>query len=79
MPARYQPGDFQAIINPPQAGILAVGGMRDCPVVKEGAVVPGKRMMISLSVDHRVIDGAEAAQFVRTVQKYLENPPILLI
>ncbi|MCP5506264.1 MAG: pyruvate dehydrogenase complex dihydrolipoamide acetyltransferase [Chlamydiales bacterium] len=71
--------DFQAIINPPQAGILAVGGMRDCPVVKEGAVVPGKRMMVSLSVDHRVIDGAEAAQFVRTVQKYLENPPILLI
>lgn len=71
--------DFQAIINPPQAGILAVGGMRDLPVVKDGAVVPGKRMMISLSVDHRVIDGAEAAQFVRTVQKYLENPPILLI
>lgn len=71
--------DFQAIINPPQAGILAVGGMRDCPVVKDGAVVPGKRMMVSLSVDHRVIDGAAAAQFIRTIQKYLENPPILLI
>ena len=71
--------DFQAIINPPQAAILAVGGMRDCPVVKEGAVVPGKRMMLSLSSDHRVIDGAEAAQFIRTVQKFLENPPILLI
>lgn len=71
--------DFQAIINPPQAGILAIGGMRDTPVVKDGAVVPGKRMMVSLSVDHRVIDGVEAAQFVRTVQKYLENPPVLLI
>lgn len=71
--------DFQAIINPPQAAILAVGGMRDCPVLRDGAVVPGKRMMISLSVDHRVIDGAEAAQFVRAVQKYLENPSILLV
>jgi pyruvate dehydrogenase E2 component (dihydrolipoamide acetyltransferase) len=71
--------DFQAIINPPQSAILAIGGIRDCPVVKNGAVVPGKRMMISLSVDHRVIDGAEAAQFIRTMQKYLENPPILLV
>ena len=71
--------DFQAIINPPQVSILSVGGIRDCPVVKNGAVVPGKRMMISLSSDHRVIDGADAAKFIVTVQKYLENPPILLI
>lgn len=71
--------DFQAIINPPQVSILSVGGMRDCPVVKEGEVVPGKRMMISLSSDHRVVDGADAAKFIVTIQKYLENPPILLI
>lgn len=71
--------DFQAIINPPQVCILSVGGMRDCPVVKDGEVVPGKRMMISLSSDHRVVDGADAAKFIITVQKYLENPPILLI
>ncbi|MCP5504795.1 MAG: pyruvate dehydrogenase complex dihydrolipoamide acetyltransferase [Chlamydiales bacterium] len=71
--------DFQAIINPPQVCILSVGGMRDCPVVKDGEVVPGKRMMISLSSDHRVVDGADAAKFIVTIQKYLENPPILLI
>ena len=71
--------DFQAIINPPQVSILSVGGMRDCPVVKDGQVVPGKRMMISLSSDHRVVDGADGARFIVTVQKYLENPTILLI
>jgi len=71
--------DFQAIINPPQAAILAIGGIRDCAVVKEGKVVPGKRMMLSLSSDHRVIDGAAAAQFLVTMQKFLENPAILLI
>ncbi|MDJ0651771.1 MAG: pyruvate dehydrogenase complex dihydrolipoamide acetyltransferase [Simkaniaceae bacterium] len=71
--------DFQAIINPPQVCILSVGGMRDCPVVKDGKVVVGKRMMLSLSSDHRVVDGADAANFIVTLQKYLENPPILLI
>ncbi|WP_194847978.1 pyruvate dehydrogenase complex dihydrolipoamide acetyltransferase [Candidatus Neptunochlamydia vexilliferae] len=71
--------DFQAVINPPQVSILAVGGIRDCPVVKGGEVVPGKRMMISLSSDHRVVDGADGAKFIRTVQKFLENPAILLI
>ncbi len=71
--------DFQAVINPPQVAILAVGGVRSCAVVEEGRVVPGKRMTISLSSDHRVIDGADAAQFLKTVQKYLENPARLLI
>lgn len=71
--------DFQAIINPPQVAILSIGGIRDCAVVKEGAVAAGKRMMLSLSCDHRVIDGAEGAQFIRTVQKLLENPAILLV
>lgn len=71
--------DFQAIINPPQVSILSIGGMRDCAVVKDGQVVPGKRMMLSLSSDHRVVDGADGARFICAVQKYLENPMILLI
>lgn len=71
--------DFQAVINPPQVSILAVGGVRDCAVVKNGQVVPGKRMMVSLSSDHRVVDGADAAKFLKTFQELLENPAILLI
>ncbi len=71
--------DFQAIINPPQSCILAIGGIADAPVIKNGAVVPGKKMNLVLSADHRVVDGAEAAKFLKTVQKYLENPSLLLI
>ncbi len=71
--------DFRAVINPPQASILAIGGIRECPVVKNGQVVPGKKMMLSLSSDHRVIDGADAAQFIKTVQALLENPSTLLL
>jgi pyruvate dehydrogenase E2 component (dihydrolipoamide acetyltransferase) len=71
--------DFQAVINPPQAAILAVGGMHEKPIVKNGQVVPGKIMELSLSSDHRVIDGAEAAQFIRRLQTYLENPSILIV
>lgn len=71
--------DFVAVINPPQAAILAVGGIEDTPVIKEGKVVPGKTMKLTLSVDHRVIDGSDAAKFIKTVQKYLESPSLLLI
>jgi len=71
--------DFQAVINPPQCAILAVGGMVDKPVVEAGAVVPGKVLTLSLASDHRVVDGADAAQFLKTMQKLLENPSILLI
>jgi pyruvate dehydrogenase E2 component (dihydrolipoamide acetyltransferase) len=71
--------DFQAIINPPQAAILAVSGIQDTPVVKNGAVVAGKTMSLSLSVDHRVIDGVAAAEFMRTLKKLLENPAGLVI
>lgn len=71
--------DFAAIINPPQAAILAVGGIEECPCVKNGAVVVGKRMNLVLSADHRVLDGAEAAQFLKSIQKYLENPSLLLV
>jgi pyruvate dehydrogenase E2 component (dihydrolipoamide acetyltransferase) len=71
--------DFCAIINPPQAAILAVGSVEECPVVKNGAVVVGKKMSLILSADHRVIDGKDAAIFLKTLQKYLENPALLLI
>lgn len=71
--------DFIAIINPPQAAILAVSGIQEKPVVKKGQVVAGHVMRITLSADHRVIDGAGGAAFIKTVQKYLENPALLLI
>ncbi len=71
--------NFAAIINPPQAAILAVSGIQDTPIVKEGAVIPGKTMNLTLSVDHRVIDGVAAARFMKTLQKYLENPAGLLV
>lgn len=71
--------EFQAIINPPQAGILAIGSILDIPVVKNGQVVPGKVMNVTLSADHRVVDGAKAAEFLKSLQKYLENPASLLI
>lgn len=71
--------EFQAIINPPQAVILAVSGIHNIPVVKNGAVVPGKVMNIGISCDHRVVDGVAGAEFIKTVQKYLENPASLLV
>jgi pyruvate dehydrogenase E2 component (dihydrolipoamide acetyltransferase) len=71
--------EFVAIINPPQAAILAVGGIEDRPIVKEGSVVAGKTMRLTLSADHRVLDGADAARFLKTLQKYLENPSLLLL
>ncbi len=70
---------FEAIINPPQSAILAVGGMIDQPVVKEGKVEPGKVMKLTLSCDHRVIDGKEGALFLRTMKSLLECPAALLI
>lgn len=71
--------EFIAVINPPQAAILAIGGIQEKPVVKQGQVVPGKTMMLTLSVDHRVIDGTDAAKFLKTLQKYLENPALLIV
>lgn len=75
----YGTTNFQAIINPPQAAILAVGGILDVPVVKNGIVLPGKTLNVTLSVDHRVIDGVAAAEFLRTVKKFLESPVSLLL
>ncbi len=71
--------EFTAIINPPNACILAIGAIRDVPVVRDGQVVPGKRMKVTLSCDHRLVDGATGAQFLGTVRQYLEEPLHLLL
>ncbi|MFZ2875026.1 MAG: 2-oxo acid dehydrogenase subunit E2, partial [Phycisphaerales bacterium] len=70
---------FTAIINPPNAAILAVGAAIDRPVVKSGQIVPGKVMTMTLSSDHRLIDGAMAAQYLATVRELLEKPATLLV
>ncbi len=90
-PEEYQGGSFTisnlgmfgidemtAIINPPQGAILGIGAASDVPVVKNGQVVPGKRMTLTLSCDHRLIDGAEAAQFMKTLRELIENPILFL-
>lgn len=71
--------EFSAIINPPEAAILAVGAVQDVPVVVEGELTVGSRMKASLSADHRVTDGAEAAEFMQTLAVYLEEPLRLMI
>jgi len=71
--------EFTAIINPPDAAILAVGGIIEKPVVKEGQIVVGQRMKVTLSADHRVVDGATAAQFLLTLKDMLENPVRMLL
>lgn len=69
---------FTAIVNTPDACILAVGGIKQIPVVKNGQVVPGNVMNLTLSCDHRVVDGASGAAFLNTLKSYLENPIIML-
>ncbi|WP_116106919.1 pyruvate dehydrogenase complex dihydrolipoamide acetyltransferase [Lewinella sp. IMCC34191] len=71
--------EFTAIINPPDACILAVGGINDKPVIRDGEVVPGKIMKVTLSSDHRVVDGASAAQFLNDVKATLEDPIRLMV
>ena len=71
--------EFTAIINPPEAAILAVGAIKDVPVVEDGRIVPGKVMRMTLSVDHRVFYGATAAQFMAEVKRLIENPVTLLV
>ena len=70
--------EFTAIINPPDACILAVGGIKETPVVKDGKVVPGLVMKVTLSCDHRVVDGATGADFLQTLKTLLENPVLFL-
>jgi pyruvate dehydrogenase E2 component (dihydrolipoamide acetyltransferase) len=71
--------EFTAIINPPNACILAIGGIRDEAVVRDGQVVPGKRMKVTLSCDHRIVDGATGAEFLATVRSMLEEPMNMLL
>ena len=75
----YGIDEFTAIINPPDACILAVGGISQVPVVKNGAVVPRNIMKLTLSCDHRVVDGATGAAFLQTLKSLLEEPLRMLL
>jgi len=75
----YDVASFAAIINPPQAAILAVGEVRELPVVLDGQVVPGPRMNVTLTCDHRILYGAPAAEFLGRVRQLLEQPLNLLL
>ena len=75
----YDVDQFTAIINPPDSGILAIGSIEDKAVVKDGQVVPGKRMRVTLSVDHRVFYGVTAAQFLQEVKRLLQSPMALVL
>lgn len=75
----FEVEQFTAIINPPEAAILAVSSAREIPVVKDGQIQPGWRMKATISVDHRVSDGAEAARFMQALTAYIEQPLRLLV
>ena len=70
---------FTAVINPPEAGIIAVGSIVQKPVVVEGQLTARRRMRITMSCDHRVIDGATGAAFLKTLKQMLENPLAMLL
>jgi len=71
--------DFTSIIYPPNGCILSVGGIKQTPIVKNGEIVPGNVMMLSLSCDHRAVDGATGSEFLLTLKSYLENPIKMLV
>jgi pyruvate dehydrogenase E2 component (dihydrolipoamide acetyltransferase) len=75
----YNVDHFIAIVNPPEAAILAVGAVQSVPVVKGGALVAGQRMLATISADHRVTDGAEAARYMQALKNKLEEPLRLLL
>ena len=75
----FQLDQFTAIINPPEAAILAVGSVRQEPVVVDGQITIGRRMRVTLSADHRVTDGAEAARWLQVYRSYVEHPVHLLV
>jgi pyruvate dehydrogenase E2 component (dihydrolipoamide acetyltransferase) len=92
MPEEYQGGtftisnlgmfdvaEFVAIINPPQAAILAIGSISEVPVLKDGELTVAHKMKITLSADHRITDGAEVARFLQAVKGYLEKPLRLVL
>lgn len=70
---------FTAIVNPPDSCILAIGGIKEVPVVKNGQVVPGNVMKVTLSCDHRVVDGATGSAFLQTFKGFMENPVNMLL
>ncbi|HEY8964242.1 MAG TPA: 2-oxo acid dehydrogenase subunit E2, partial [Alphaproteobacteria bacterium] len=74
----YGVKDFAAIINPPQACILAVGAGVEQPVVENGQIVVGTVMSVTLSVDHRAVDGAVGAEFLAAFKGFIENPVMML-
>lgn len=71
--------EFTSIINAPESCILAVGAISQVPVVKDGQIVPGNRMKVTLTCDHRTVDGATGAAFLKTLKGYIENPVAILI
>src|SRR5882762_10068490 len=75
----FEIDQFTAVINPPEAGIIAVGSIAPKPVVWDGQVVPRRRVRITMSCDHRVIDGATGAAFLKTLKEMLENPLAMLL
>jgi pyruvate dehydrogenase E2 component (dihydrolipoamide acetyltransferase) len=70
---------FTAILNPPEAAILAVGGVQQVPVVEGGQVTAGWRMKVTMTCDHRVIDGALGAKFLQALRRYVEFPALLVL
>jgi pyruvate dehydrogenase E2 component (dihydrolipoamide acetyltransferase) len=70
---------FSAVINPPQAAILAVGAIDEVPVVRDGEIVPGQRMSVTLACDHRILYGADGAKFLAKVRDLLEEPVFLAL
>ena len=75
----YDVHSFTAIVNPPEAAILAIGAAQEVPVVKNGQIAVGNRMRITISIDHRISDGAEGAQYLQALAAYIENPIALLM
>ena len=71
--------EFTAIINPNDACILAVGGIKNTPVVKNGEIVPGNVMKVTLSCDHRIVDGAIGSAFLKTLKELIEDPIKILV
>ena len=70
---------FSAVINPPQAAILAVGSIDEVPVVRDAEIVPGHRMSVTLACDHRILYGADGARFLAKVRDLLEEPVFLAL
>ena len=71
--------EFTAIINSNDSCILAVGGIKEAPIVKNGELVPGNIMKVTMSCDHRIVDGATGAAFLKTLKELLEDPIKILV